>query len=282
MSTPAALRFSEKWKTLFIPFVLVVVAYWAFYAVFHVVLYLKMEVTLVDRDRFILAYSLLWVFLLLTIWPRVKKLEFSRDWGHYFYTGFLSILLMIPLNPGMLAVERLAGKNVVINKPEDYVPADFYKIKQYYVAKENARFISHTRTSGRLNNQLDMYLYAVMPILEDSTASRAEPPVLWYGKVYRKTVKNKDTAAKVEGFVQNSVNSFQGEKSIPLGELQRIGLSGGGEHYRKLLDPGAVLLVKADPLGKTLRTFGLTLLAVISFQLLALLGVKVHRRGDVL
>jgi hypothetical protein len=282
MSAPVSLRFSEKWNTIFLPFVLIAVGFWLFYAVFHVVLYLKIEVNLVERDRFFIAYLLVWVFLILGVWPRVKKLEFQKEGAQYIYTALLSFLLLIPLRPLMFAVEKLAGKHVVLNTPEDYVHADFYTISKYYVAKENARFTSHTSTGGRFNNQLNIYAYAVMPILEDSLSSRGNAPVLWYGKVYRKTVKNKDTAGKVRDFMQQSVQNFSEEKALHFAELQRIGLNRGGNNYRKLLPPGAILFLDAEPLGDSLSNYALILLGVFSFHLLLLLGVKAHYRSEAL
>jgi hypothetical protein len=282
MSASVSLRFSEKWRTLFLPFVLIAVGFWLFYAVFHVVLYLKLEVNLVERDRFFIAYLLVWVFLLLGVWPRVKKLEFQKEGAQYIYTALLSFMLAIPIIPLMKVAENLAGKHVVLNTPEDYVHADFYTINKYYVAKENARFTSHTRTGGRLNNQLNIYAYAVMPILEDSLSSRGNAPVLWYGKVYRKTVKNKDTAVKIRDFMQQSVQNFDEEKTLHFAELQRIGLNRAGNHYRKLLAPGAILFLDAEPLGDSLGNLALILVGVLSFHLLLLLGVKAQYRSEAL
>lgn len=282
MSTPTVLRFSEKWKSIFIPFVRIALGYWAFYSLLHVLIFFKLDLGLLDRDDFVLALVWAGVPLYIWMWPRIKNLEFPREGGRFIYLALLALLLALPALAAGKVLGRLVGKYEEFRSVKEYVSTDFCKIEQYYVAKEKARFFNHFRVKGRLNGQLEMSLYVVMPILVDRSDAVVEGETIWYGMRYRATVKNKKRKQQhnVQHFVKSSQESFQKEKEFRLGTLQSIKLTRGGNHYRRMLEPGAVLLLEALPLRKSVSELVWFIVGVLCFQLFLLAVVKLHHRTE--
>lgn len=137
----------EKIKLIFIPFLILALSIIIGYTFLNWLLVIKLHVFDVREDLvdFFIPFLLPWVPALLWLRPRINLLNLKRDNRNSGF-GYL-----------MVAVFTIAAPTII---------AQFYKIANHYIGKENHLIKYTSDVSGRSNQYLNLHLYIVAPIYD--------------------------------------------------------------------------------------------------------------------
>ncbi len=105
----------------------------------------------------------------------------------------------------------LTVKNVGAIK---HPPARYYRISSFYVLKNNGLFHANLTSAGRHGSRLDMNLYFVAPMVNDSNDSFQASKNCWYGILFKKQVSNEDevsNAGAYHAFRQECLTRLENE-----------------------------------------------------------------------
>ncbi len=232
----------DKLKFAFLPALWLYVGLMGGYTFFHWLLVIQLdwlplkEVVL----HFWAPIGLTGLMVLLMIRPRLKILNLKANKGNLrmLYCFVLWILLAVPL---VIAQEYLVvatGKLTAIHSIEQIdslPPTKYYTLEEYFIDKRNAGFHAAFDVSGRYNDNFNMHIYAVAPILKHKRDTLGGKASSWLGIAYHKTIRNNLSAeekeARYRGFAHKSRMDFNEENIHRFVYLNRVGNSGKRDGY---------------------------------------------------
>jgi len=172
-----------KIKLIYLPYVVVGIAFIAGYTFLNWLLIIKLELLALNDDvvNYWLPFSLVWIPILLVLRPRLKLLRLKTKKSDlpmlYYFAIAASICIptiiaqqYIPLATGKLTtLQSIAGI--------DHTPlTKFYKLRRHYIDKTRIGVHYRSETSGKNNETLTFYIDVVCPVLDTAQAKAA--PVL--------------------------------------------------------------------------------------------------------
>jgi hypothetical protein len=133
-----------------------------------------------------LGLSLVTFWLLL--WPRVKAIAPRAS---YVFAG--SLFACFPIVFAQQYLNTVTGKLTAINSVTQIntLPiTHYYTIKKYYADKYHACSTVHHYISGRSTHYYNVYLYVLIPIIEDPGDTLKKTCDAWLGYQYRDKFDN--------------------------------------------------------------------------------------------
>lgn len=192
------LNYLTKLKRILIPFTIVA---WGMLVVLGFLrwwLFLgKFPIIELDEDiwQFWIPAISPWIPILIWLKPRFDRLEYKagKDKGSWQLQciAWISIAAMLIPSQFLLTTatsELIEVKNVKEIRKHD--PARYYRIKEFAVHKFIGGVHYAFRKTGRYNQNLDIDIYFVNPILTHKRQIISMTPLYWYGVNFHKRISN--------------------------------------------------------------------------------------------
>ena len=184
----------EKFKLIFIPFLLIAAGFILTYSFLHWLLIIKGGLSIKeDLVKFWLPFGLPVIPILIWLNPKMKLLQFKKDNGS-FGIQFLAVLAIAL--PTIIAQEYLitaTGKLTSldhISNIEKVEKTKYYTLRDCYIDKQNISVQNTATVTGKNNTDFNILIYIALPILNDEQAVSTGECSYWLGKKYSKTISN--------------------------------------------------------------------------------------------
>ncbi|HSY60504.1 MAG TPA: rhomboid family intramembrane serine protease [Cytophaga sp.] len=189
------MNFSKRIKLLYLPFLLTAFCIWILYTFLNWLLIIHLELISIKDIivNFGIPLALPAIPMFFYLRPKFKFLNLITAKGKSWSDFYMFILWLILAAPTMIAqnyIETATGKLTVLqhlNQLDSLPKTKYYSVKDVYIDKN--RIGSHTvfEVSGKHNENLDMYIYVVVPMCNNSFDTTNV--VSWLGLKYSKTIK---------------------------------------------------------------------------------------------
>jgi membrane associated rhomboid family serine protease len=221
-----------KFKLVFIPFLVVAIAFIGGYTLLHLLLIKLMAFSLPeDMVNYWIPIALPWIPILVWLRPRIRLLKLKTDTGDlpFLYRMAAWFALCIPTIIAQHYIETASGKLTQLASVERITVTDtkYYSLQNCYIDKANA--VEHTtfEVSGRHNENFNMHIYFALPILNSAADTAGENCVAWYGVEYDKqlsnSLSNQEKEEKYRQFARESQGDFDKTDVGRFIYLERIG-----------------------------------------------------------
>ncbi|WP_413669728.1 rhomboid family intramembrane serine protease [Mucilaginibacter sp. Mucisp86] len=169
-------QFFSKLKLIFVPFVAVTVLFITAYTFFNWFIFVKLSLFVVDDVFTEIAGPGVIALVIILLWvkPRLKLLNMVSNRRSDPLSFALLITYIGMLGPCIIAqtyMESATGKLTVLDHISslNHLPlTKYYEVKHFYTDKRFARFKVTFKVSGKHNNNFDMGIYAVSPVLDSA------------------------------------------------------------------------------------------------------------------
>ncbi|MGN6638127.1 MAG: TonB-dependent receptor, partial [Mucilaginibacter sp.] len=172
-------QYPAKLKLIFLPFLFLSAATIVVYTFLHWLLFIKTVIVPVDEDILNFWGPMVFPGIPILIWlrPRIKLLNLKNKSGKGDPLGgfifFLWIAMAVPVIIAQSYLVTASGKLTELDSISQIskLPATkYYKVKHYYIDKNLVAFSTRFTTSGKYNQNFDMYIYAAVPVFDVNRA----------------------------------------------------------------------------------------------------------------
>jgi len=183
-------------KFLFIPFLPIAVLAISTYSFLFWLIRVRLKI-LNLRDDIGSPMVLMLVFVLALLLPRFKR--FSNTSPALMSSLFMAWGAMVaPCVPIQSYIKAVTAKLIVldhVSQFNDYPPDYYYRLKNFYIDKQFARFKTTVKVGGKRHDYLAINTFAVTPLLDNSGAAgivnTEKSGVAWLGAEYPAVIDNK-------------------------------------------------------------------------------------------
>jgi rhomboid protease GluP len=237
---------NKKLSRIYLPFLLSALAIPVVYTFCHWLFLIQLQ--LIDLKEFIvnigIPLALPSLPILLFLRPRLKLLNLKTKKGSWidFYTMILWLILSVPNIIAQNYMEKASGKLTELNNIhsiKDYAPSKYYSLKKYYVDKEHIGVYPSVDVSGKHNEDLNMRLHIVLPILDSTADTIQSNCVAWLGLSYSEQISNrleeKEKEEKYEAFTQHAQDDFDQKDVQEFIYLERVGNTDDGDNFKEAI-----------------------------------------------
>jgi rhomboid protease GluP len=142
-----------------------------------------------------------WIPILLLLKPQFDGLEYKvgKDKGSWQMQGIAWISMMAMLIPSQAYLTTSTGKLLAVKSVKEirkHERVRYYRIKEFAVYKYIGGVHYSFRKHGRFNQNLDIDIYFVNPILTHKDQFITMTPLYWYGVKFHKQISNLGSDAK--------------------------------------------------------------------------------------
>lgn len=136
-----------------------------------------------------------WIPILLLLKPRFDRLEFKagKDKGSWQMQGIAWVSMAAMLIPSQYLLTTSTGKLLEIKNVKEirkYERVRYYRINEFAVHKFIGGVHYALTKNGRYNQNLDIDIYFVNPILTHKDQFITMTPLYWYGVKFHKRISN--------------------------------------------------------------------------------------------
>lgn len=229
----------DKIKLLFIPYILILLGLVVGYTFLH--WFLMIELQLFHLKELVICA---WVPIFLTgvvgfliFRLRIKVLNLSDKWKN-FYSGFVWLSLLLPLSIAQFYIETATGKLTELDSIGDInktKATKYYTVKSYYFDKYNYNVTAEFDVSGKHNENLNIHIYYVVPVIKkfDDTLNANIPA--WLGIKYYETISNRlednEKDERYNKFWDECFNHFMEHNLDSFNYLERVPYSDDRDGY---------------------------------------------------
>jgi len=212
------MNFSKKIKLLYIPFLLAAIGMWVLYTFLNWLFIIHLE--LISIKDIIVSFgipiALPAIPVLFYLRPKFKLLNLTTAKGKSWDDFYMFILWIILAGPTMIAqnyIETATGKLTElqhISQLGSLAKTKYYSVKDVFIDKN--KIASHTafEVSGKHNENLDMYIYVIVPMYNNAFDTANVPS--WLGLKYYKSIKSnledKEKEEAYQAFADESQKEF--------------------------------------------------------------------------
>lgn len=237
-------QLTEKLKKIYLPFLLIAIGFIAVYTFLDWLLFIKIGISVKeDILKFWLPASLPWIPILIWLRPRIHLLSIKKDNGHF---GFQAIATIAIIATTMVAQSYLftaTGKLTEldnIDQISQFEKSKYYTVKEYYIDKQHISGQNTVTVTGKHNENLNMDIYVVMPILQNAADTlNAKNTGYWLGKKYHDQISNRlsdqEKEDEYENFATRSQREFEETNFFQFIYLERVGNTDDGDEYNNAL-----------------------------------------------
>jgi membrane associated rhomboid family serine protease len=235
---------SKKLKLFYIPFLLTAIGLCGIYTFLNWLLIIKLQLFSVKEIivNFGIPFGLPWIPILLYLRPRLKLLDLKTKKGSWsdFYMFILWIALSVPTIIAQSYLEKASGKLTQlesISKIAKQEQTKYYKLNKLYIDKSNIGVHPSFEVTGKNNQDFNMHIYIVLPILESASDTSNSSCLAWLGVEYSKRISNRLEASekenKYQAFAKQSQIDFDNKNLNQFVYLNRVGNTDDGDGFKE-------------------------------------------------
>lgn len=237
-------EFIDRLRIIYKPFVLITFGFILIYTFLHWLFFLKIGLSIKeDIVKFWLPFGLPWIPVLIWLRPRIKLLHFKNTNGSFAYQFLLCLVIAIPT---IIAQEYLVTYTGELTKLDNiyeiskHKKTKYYSLKKYYIEKNKGAVYQTTSVTAKHGNYYNMFVYIVMPILENETEVAKIGNKYWLGKKYNMQISNnlsnelKDR--KYDEFIAKTKKEFEEANFHDFTYLEVVGNTNEYVEFVKALD----------------------------------------------
>jgi len=234
---------AKKLRLIYLPFLGIAVGFIGLYTFLHWLLFIKMNLFPVKDEvlNFWLPYGLPWIPVFLWLRPGIKLLKLtSKNGGLPFLYQFIATLAIAA--PTLFAQTYLETASGVLTTLEsihqinDKEQTKYYALKKFYIDKNHIGVLPTFHVNGKYNEDFNMHLSIVLPILESATDTSNPTCLAWLGIEYSKTISNrldeKEKEERYQDFARESQEAFNNTNVNQFIYLDRVPNSDAGDMYK--------------------------------------------------
>ncbi len=194
-----------------------------------------------DTWQFWVAAILPWVPIYFLLKPRFDQLEYKagKDKGSWQMQGVSWISIMVMLMISQMLLSYSTGKILEIKNVKEipkHEPARYYRIREFAVHPFIGGVHYTSRKSGRFNQNLDINIYFVHPILTHKRQVISMTPLYWYAVAFHKQISNLSSEAtkqrRFKAFFDDCVGKMQHYDFYTLDQFEHKPASTDRENFR--------------------------------------------------
>ena len=250
-------NFKYKFTLIYLPFLGVAVATIFGYTLLNWLLLIKLQLFSLNEEVVNIWIPLLLPWLPLYIWtrPRLKLLNLKGGNGNlpFLYLLVASFAIAIPTVIAQLWMETASGKltkldniSAITSQP----PTKYYTLNQVYLDTPRLSTKARIVISGKTNQNYDMNLYIVVPVLATPADTATRTCQAWYGVVYRHTISNRLSAEEKEkrynDFITESKADFYTKDLNQFVYLDRVGNNDDRKGYLGAIKRARHMLARSN------------------------------------
>lgn len=249
----------EKIKAIYIPFLLIFIGFVSIYSFLN--WFLVIDKALIslkdDTTNFWLPFGLPFIPIFIWLRPRIHLLNFKKDDYYFFYQFVASLAITATTVVAQDYIVKATGKLTHLNNISQLnvnEKTKYYALDKYHFDKENANPYGAYDVSGKHNENLNYYVYCVLPIYSD-TSSKQLNSNIWLGVRKNKTISNRldDSEKKTiyDKFYKATWDTFNEEDLSKFVYLENISNSMDLDNYKEAIKRnskyggGEIIVLKA-------------------------------------
>jgi hypothetical protein len=222
-------EFGDKMRLIYKPFVLITIGTLLIYTLLYWLLFIKIGIPLKNEVVVcLILFVLSGIPLLIWLRPRMKLLHFKRHTlAHtlrhtrkHTSSSFLIFAWLVILLPMVVVrnyITNEAGKLTQldnISQITEFEETKYYSLKNYYIDKQHIAVQNTNRITGEDDQNFDMQVYLVMPILKSNTDTLLiSEQKYWLGKMCEERISNRlsyqEKEDKCNAFIERCVKEIE-------------------------------------------------------------------------
>lgn len=237
------LSITKKFKLIYLPFLVMSISFIVLYTFLNWLLFIKTNTFSVKEDivNFWLPFALPWIPVLLWLRPRIKliSLKGGNDNLPFLYQFAAAMAIAIPTVVAQGYIEKASGtltKLETINEIDKGEPTKYYTVKNFYIDNTKIGVHSSFDASGKYNENFNMHLYVVLPILGSVADTANSSYLAWLGVEYSKQISNrlgdKEKEEKYQAFENESQMDFDKKDFNQFVYLDRVGNTDDADGFK--------------------------------------------------
>ena len=234
----------KKLKLIYLPFLVMAISFMLLYTFLNWLLFIKTNTLSIKEDviNFWLPLGLPWIPVLIWLRPRIKLLKLTGGNGNlpFLYQFIAALAMAIPTIIAQTYIEKATGvltKLETINEINNVEPTKYYAVKKYFIDKTNIGVHTSFDVSGKHNEDFNMHLYVVMPILCSEADTSNSNCLAWLGLEYAERISNRledrEKEEKYQAFANESQQDFDKKEVNQFIYLDRVGNTADGDGYKE-------------------------------------------------
>lgn len=236
--------FTKKLRLIYLPFLVMTISFIVLYTFLNWLLFIKTNTFSIKEDivNFWLPFGLPWIPVLLWLRPRIKLLKLTGGNGNlpFLYQFIAALAMAIPTIVAQGYIEKASGtltKLETINEIDKGEQTKYYTVKSFYIDKANIGVHSSFDVSGKHNENFNMHLYVVLPILGSEADTTNSSCLAWLGVEYSEQISNrledKEKEEKYQAFANESQKDFDNKDVNKFVYLDRVGNTDDGDGFKE-------------------------------------------------
>ncbi|MDQ8014166.1 MAG: rhomboid family intramembrane serine protease [Flavobacterium nitrogenifigens] len=236
----------QKLKILYIPFLIISIAFCSFYTFLNWFLLTKLQ--LFSVKEIIIEFGIPFILPLIPVLfffrPRLKILNLKNSNGKTYNDLYLLILWLAIAGPTLIAQDYLKNSTGKLSQIDHISqiskqePTKYYKVNRLYIDKSKIGTYTSFETGGRDNN-LYINLFVVVPIFDKKNDTTNVSCKYWLGIKYSDRMSNRlderNKQNRYEEFLKFSQYEFGKKDLSDFAYLERVGNSDIGDGYKMAL-----------------------------------------------
>lgn len=235
---------TKKLKQIYLPFLVMTISFIVLYTFLNWLLFIKTNTFSIKEDivNFWLPFGLPWIPVLLWLRPRIKLLRLTGGNGNlpFLYQFIAALAMAIPTIVAQGYIEKASGtltKLETINEIDKGEQTKYYTVKSFHIDKTNIGVHSSFDVSGKHNENFNMHLYVVLPILGSEADTINSSCLAWLGVEYSEQISNrledKEKEEKFQAFANESQKDFDNKDVNKFVYLDRVGNTDDGDGFKE-------------------------------------------------
>lgn len=214
------------------------------YTFLNWLLFIKTNTFSIKEDivNFWLPFGLPWIPVLLWLRPRIKLLKLTGGNGNlpFLYQFIAALAMAIPTIVAQGYIEKASGtltKLETINEIDKGEQTKYYTVNSFHIDKTNIGVHSSFDVSGRHNENFNMHLYVVLPILGREADTINSSCLAWLGVEYSEQISNRlednEKEEIFQAFANESQKDFDNKDVNKFVYLDRVGNTDDGDGFKE-------------------------------------------------
>ncbi len=235
---------TKKFRLIYLPFLVITISFIVLYTFLNWLLFIKTNTFSIKEDiiTFWLPFGLPWIPVLIWLRPRIKLLKLTGGNGNLslLYQFIAALAMAIPTIVAQSYIEKASGTLTsleTINQIDKSEQTKYYLVKSFYIDKTNIGVHSSFDVSGKYNENFNMHLYVVLPILGSEADTTNSGCLAWLGVEYSKQISNRlednEKEEKYQAFANESQKDFEKKDVNQFIYLDRVGNTEDGNEFKE-------------------------------------------------
>jgi rhomboid protease GluP len=207
--------------------------------------------------EFWIPLALPWIPITIWLRPRFRILIFRKksDRKQFLFQMLTWFTMAASLVMSQMYLTTASGtlQNVAdIKELDKKDPTRYYQINSFQTLRSHGSSYADLRASGKHNQYLNIHIYFVCPIVNDTIATQPESLKYWYGVSFKKQISNRlsidEKEREYDAFYKESIQKMDGYAFNDLTYFERLPNTEDRDGYLKAVatrfneETGAVIL----------------------------------------